>query len=111
MKQLGRVGECYSFVPQILASSQHSRYLIQNANMFHFYSFSHLNDFKSCPLLHLCSTRVAPWQDVLVDVSLSLLSRPASKLPSAPLREAVEAIWRLTAEQALTPVGTCHLPY
>ncbi|KAG1677626.1 hypothetical protein FOA52_010407 [Chlamydomonas sp. UWO 241] len=42
---------------------------------------------------------VVPWQDILVDVSLSLLSRPASVLPSAPFREAVEALWRGLAGQ------------
>lgn len=43
------------------------------------------------------------WSELLVDVLLSLLSRPAAPLPSAPLRGACEALWRsacdgLTAE-------------
>jgi hypothetical protein len=40
-----------------------------------------------------------PWQDALLDVQLALLSRPAGALPSAPLRDAVEALFR----------ATCHL--
>lgn len=40
-----------------------------------------------------------PWQDALLDVQLALLSRPAGALPSAPLRDAVEALFR----------STCHL--
>jgi len=46
----------------------------------------------------------APWPDRLLDILLSLLARPAAPLPSAPLREAVEAVFRAFAD-AVTPVG------
>jgi len=46
----------------------------------------------------------APWADRLLDILLSLLARPAAPLPSAPLREAVEAVFRAFAD-AVTPVG------
>lgn len=45
-----------------------------------------------------------PWQDVLLDVELALLSRPAEALPSAPLRDAVEALFRVTCH-VLTLTG------
>jgi hypothetical protein len=41
---------------------------------------------------------------VLVDVLLALLARPAAPLPAAPLREAVEALFRATCSE-LTPAG------
>jgi DNA polymerase phi len=41
---------------------------------------------------------------VLVDVLLALLARPAAPLPAAPLREAVEALFRATCTE-LTPAG------
>ena len=46
----------------------------------------------------------APWMDRLMDVLLSLLARPAAALPSAPLRDAVEAVFRAFAPH-LTPGG------
>lgn len=45
-----------------------------------------------------------PWQDALLDVELALLSRPAEALPSAPLRDAVEALFRVTCH-VLTGTG------
>lgn len=45
-----------------------------------------------------------PWMDRLVDVLLSLLANASGHLPSAPLREAVEGLFRLFAGQ-LTPTG------
>ncbi len=45
-----------------------------------------------------------PWADRLLDVLLSLLARPAAPLPSAPLREAVEATFRVFTD-AITPTG------
>ena len=50
----------------------------------------------------------APWADRLLDILLSLLARPAAPLPSAPLREAVEAVFRAFAD-AVTPVGAGSL--
>ena len=47
----------------------------------------------------------APWADRLLDVLLSLLARPATPLPSAPLRDAVEAVFRAFSD-AITPTGT-----
>ncbi len=44
------------------------------------------------------------WCEVLLDVLLSLLSRPCAPLPSAPLRGACEAVWRTCCE-ALTAEG------
>ncbi len=44
------------------------------------------------------------WCEVLLDVLLALLSRPAAPLPSAPLRSACEAVWRAACE-GLTAVG------
>jgi hypothetical protein len=46
-----------------------------------------------------------PWQDALLDVQLALLSRPAEVLPSAPLRDAVEALFRATCH-VLTRTGS-----
>ncbi len=46
----------------------------------------------------------APWMDRLMDVLLSLLSVPAATLPSAPLRDAVESLFRSCAAQ-LTSAG------
>lgn len=48
----------------------------------------------------------APWPDRLMDLALGLLARPPTWLPSAPLRDAVEALFRafsphLTAAGAL----------
>lgn len=37
--------------------------------------------------------------DVLLDVLLSLLARPAAPLPSAPLREAVNGVWRVCCDE------------
>lgn len=45
-----------------------------------------------------------PWPVLVVDVLLSLLSRPAAPLPSAPLRSACEALWRATCD-GLTEEG------
>ena len=50
----------------------------------------------------------APWADRLLDVLLSLLARPAAPLPSAPLRDAVEAVFRAFSD-AITPTGACSL--
>lgn len=50
----------------------------------------------------LTTTTTAPqahWADVLVDVMLALLARPAAPLPAAPLREAVEASFRSTCAE------------
>ncbi|KAK9814621.1 hypothetical protein WJX72_008822 [[Myrmecia] bisecta] len=44
------------------------------------------------------------WMDVLLDILLSLLARPAAPLPSAPLREAVEGVFKAFCEH-LTPTG------
>ncbi|CAG9465467.1 unnamed protein product [Pedinophyceae sp. YPF-701] len=44
------------------------------------------------------------WMDVVVDVSMDLLSRPTAPLPSAPLRTAVGVVFR-HAGAHLTPVG------
>lgn len=50
---------------------------------------------------------VAPdWHDTLVDVVLSLLARPCSPLPSAPLRNAAESVFRVFASE-LTATGGC----
>ncbi len=46
----------------------------------------------------------APWMDRLMDVMLSLLSIPAGALPSAPLRDAVETLFRTCAGH-LTSAG------
>ena len=46
----------------------------------------------------------APWMDRLVDMVLSLLAQASSQLPSAPLRDAVEGLFRLFASQ-LTSTG------
>lgn len=45
-----------------------------------------------------------PWMDRLVDMVLSLLAQASSQLPSAPLRDAVEGLFRLFASQ-LTSTG------
>ena len=45
-----------------------------------------------------------PWMDRLVDVLLSLLANASGHLPSAPLREAAEGLFRLFAGH-LTPTG------
>lgn len=50
----------------------------------------------------------APWADRLLDVVLSLLARPAAPLPSAPLRDAVETVFRAFSD-AITPTGACSL--
>ena len=44
------------------------------------------------------------WHDTLMDVLLSLLARNAAPLPSAPLRDAVEHVFRAFADD-LTPTG------
>lgn len=44
------------------------------------------------------------WHDTLMDVLLSLLARNAAPLPSAPLRDAVEHVFRSFADD-LTPTG------
>ncbi|KAK9903496.1 hypothetical protein WJX75_007153 [Coccomyxa subellipsoidea] len=46
----------------------------------------------------------APWMDRLMDVLLSLLSVPAATLPSAPLRDAVDSLFRSCAAH-LTSAG------
>ena len=58
-----------------------------------------------------------PWQDALLDVQLALLSRPSEALPSAPLRDAVEALFRATChlltrtgELPTRPVGSLQQP-
>ena len=45
------------------------------------------------------------WHDTLMDVLLSLLARNAAPLPSAPLRDAVERVFRAFAE-GMTATGT-----
>lgn len=42
--------------------------------------------------------------DTLMDILLTLLAQPAGALPSAPLREAVEHVFRVFCED-LTPTG------
>jgi len=44
------------------------------------------------------------WHDTLMDVLLSLLARNAAPLPSVPLRDAVEHVFRAFADD-LTPTG------
>lgn len=44
------------------------------------------------------------WMDTLVDVLLALLAPTSTSLPSAPLREAVEHVFRVFCDQ-LTPTG------
>lgn len=46
------------------------------------------------------------WHDTLMDVLLSLLARNATPLPSAPLRDAVEHVFRAFADN-LTATGGC----
>jgi hypothetical protein len=46
----------------------------------------------------------APWADRLMDALLGLLARPAAALPTAPLRDAVEAVFRAFAPH-LTATG------
>lgn len=45
-----------------------------------------------------------PWMDRLVDVLLSLLASVSGSLPSAPLRDAAEGLFRVFADH-LTPTG------
>lgn len=49
----------------------------------------------------------AAWPDVLLDLLLSQLARPADALPSAPLRGAVDALFRVVCHD-LRPTGTCR---
>ncbi|GAB4814705.1 hypothetical protein N2152v2_001751 [Parachlorella kessleri] len=44
------------------------------------------------------------WMDTLMDVLLALLAQTSASLPSAPLREAVEHVFRVFCDQ-LTPTG------
>eukprot|EP00798_Chlamydomonas_sp_ICE-L_P019314 gene19314-25966_t len=44
------------------------------------------------------------WADVMLDLFLSLLARPAEPLPTLPLREAVEGTWRHMCK-SLTTIG------
>ena len=46
----------------------------------------------------------APWMDRLVDVLLSLLASASGHLPSVPLRDAAEGLFRVFATH-LTPTG------
>lgn len=45
------------------------------------------------------------WHDTLVDVVLSLLARPCSPMPSAPLRNAAESVFRVFATDLTTTGG------
>ena len=51
------------------------------------------------------SQREASYMDRLVDIILSLLAYSSAELPSAPLREAIEALFRAFAYN-LTQTGT-----
>lgn len=66
----------------------------------------HVWIFSSCQLgsLNFPPPHGSQHTQVLLDVLLSLLSRPSAPLPSAPLRAACEALWRAACD-ALTPAG------
>ena len=51
------------------------------------------------------STGELEYMDRLVDVALSLLAYSSAELPSVPLREAIEALFKAFASQ-LTQTGT-----
>lgn len=52
------------------------------------------------------------WQDVLLGTLLTLLAAPSQSMPTAPLRAAVQAVFRpicaqLSASGAQRPVNVC----
>lgn len=52
--------------------------------------------------------RKAPYMDRMIDIILSVLAVPAGTLPTAPLRDSVEALFRAFAAQ-LTQTGVLIL--